>query len=215
MHNAVVALSCMVVWELGATGLAGTYRRMALDLIASDVGYLFLPHELGIARMAALLGRTDEAAEYFGRAREKLGGDTYRPIRAIVDYDEALALVRMGAPDLGRVADLLDSAPAIFSEMGMEGWAGRARALRDRASRDREERPITRQSRDSILTAREAEVVRLVALGRTNKEIASDLVLSPATVERHITNIYTKIDARGRADATAYAFTHGLVREPN
>ena len=60
------------------------------------------------------------------------------------------------------------------------------------------------------LTAREVEVLRLVAAGRTNKEIADELVLSVRTVERHIGNIYKKIDARGRADAAAYTLTHGL-----
>jgi DNA-binding NarL/FixJ family response regulator len=51
----------------------------------------------------------------------------------------------------------------------------------------------------------------LIAAGMTNNEIADDLVLSVRTVERHITNLYGKIDARGRADATAYAFTHDLA----
>ena len=59
------------------------------------------------------------------------------------------------------------------------------------------------------LTAREAEVLRLVAKGQSNKEIAAELVLSVRTVERHITNLYGKIDARGKADATAYAIHHG------
>jgi predicted ATPase/DNA-binding CsgD family transcriptional regulator len=61
------------------------------------------------------------------------------------------------------------------------------------------------------LTAREAEVLRLVAKGQSNKEIAAELVLSVRTVERHITNLYGKIAARGKADATAYAILHGLV----
>src|SRR5262249_9059202 len=60
------------------------------------------------------------------------------------------------------------------------------------------------------LTGREAEVLRLIALGHSNREIAEELVLSVRTVERHITNIYAKIGARGKADATAYAFRHGL-----
>lgn len=55
------------------------------------------------------------------------------------------------------------------------------------------------------------EVLRLVANGQSNKEIAAELVLSVRTVERHITNLYAKIDARGKADATAYAFKHGLL----
>jgi len=61
------------------------------------------------------------------------------------------------------------------------------------------------------LTARELEVLRLVASGRSNREIACELVLSVRTVERHVTNLYAKIGARGKADATAYAFRHGLT----
>jgi DNA-binding CsgD family transcriptional regulator len=61
------------------------------------------------------------------------------------------------------------------------------------------------------LTSREVEVLRLVARGQSNKEIAAELVLSVRTVERHITNLYAKIDARGKADATAYAIHHGLI----
>ena len=53
-------------------------------------------------------------------------------------------------------------------------------------------------------------VLRLIAAGRTDAEIADALVLSVTTVQRHIANIYGKIDARGRADATAYAIHHGL-----
>lgn len=60
------------------------------------------------------------------------------------------------------------------------------------------------------LTNREVEVLQLVAGGRTNNEIAEELVLSVRTVERHITNVYRKIGARGRADAAAYTLTHGL-----
>ena len=61
------------------------------------------------------------------------------------------------------------------------------------------------------MTEREAEVLRLVAAGRTNQEIADTLVLSVTTVQRHIANLYAKIDARGRADATAFAIRHGLA----
>ncbi len=62
------------------------------------------------------------------------------------------------------------------------------------------------------LSAREVEVLCLVAAGSSNNEIAEALVLSVRTVERHITNGYAKIDARGRADATAYVLRHGLTR---
>ena len=64
------------------------------------------------------------------------------------------------------------------------------------------------------LTAREVEVLRLLAAGRTNDEIAAELVLSVRTVERHVGSIYEKIGAHGqgaRATATAYALRRGLV----
>ena len=65
-----------------------------------------------------------------------------------------------------------------------------------------------------LLTPREIEVVRLVAAGRTNDEIASELVLSVRTVERHVSNIYVKIGASGRtarAAAATYAHTQALT----
>jgi DNA-binding NarL/FixJ family response regulator len=61
------------------------------------------------------------------------------------------------------------------------------------------------------LTAREVEVLRRLAGGRTNTEIAEELYVSVRTVERHIANVYAKIGARGRANATAYALTHNLI----
>jgi non-specific serine/threonine protein kinase len=61
------------------------------------------------------------------------------------------------------------------------------------------------------LTPREVEVLQLLARGRSNREIADTLFLSVRTVERHITNLYAKIDARGKADATAFAYQHGLM----
>jgi len=64
------------------------------------------------------------------------------------------------------------------------------------------------------LTAREAEVLRLVATGRTNKEIAGQLLLSEKTVARHLSNIFTKIGVSSRAAATAFAFDRGLMNRP-
>jgi DNA-binding NarL/FixJ family response regulator len=61
------------------------------------------------------------------------------------------------------------------------------------------------------LTAREVEVLRLVAAGRSNPEIASDLVLSEKTVARHLSNIFAKLDVRSRTAAAAFAYEHHLV----
>lgn len=64
---------------------------------------------------------------------------------------------------------------------------------------------------EAELTAREVEVLRLVAHGRANKEIAALLGLSVHTVERHLTNLYPKIGCRSRSEATAFALMHGLA----
>jgi DNA-binding CsgD family transcriptional regulator len=61
------------------------------------------------------------------------------------------------------------------------------------------------------LTAREVEVLRLVAAGRSNREMAGLLCLSERTIERHLENIYRKVGARNRADATAFALRHRLT----
>ncbi len=54
-------------------------------------------------------------------------------------------------------------------------------------------------------------MLRLIAAGRANKEVAAQLHLSAKTVSRHLTNIFTKIGVTSRAAATAYAFEHHLV----
>lgn len=61
------------------------------------------------------------------------------------------------------------------------------------------------------LTARELQVLVLVATGKTNRAIAAELVISEKTVARHVSNIYDKIAVSSRAGATAYAYEHGLV----
>lgn len=77
---------------------------------------------------------------------------------------------------------------------------------------ERTQRP-TANTAQATLTAREVEVLRLIAAGESNQEIAAELGLSVHTVERHAVNIYRKIDARGRADATAWAVRNGLDQQ--
>jgi DNA-binding NarL/FixJ family response regulator len=61
------------------------------------------------------------------------------------------------------------------------------------------------------LSPRELEVLRLVAAGQTNKAIAAQLVVSERTVDRHVSNIFTKLGVSSRAAATAFAYEHKLV----
>ena len=72
--------------------------------------------------------------------------------------------------------------------------------------------PVADGGARAALTTRETEVLSLLAGGRTGKEIAAELGVGLSTVQRHIANIYTKIGARGRVDAAAYALERGLAR---
>jgi DNA-binding NarL/FixJ family response regulator len=143
--------------------------------------------ELALARLLALLGREPEAEAAFARARAAAQERGLAVLAAIVDHDDGLARRRAGAAGAER---LLAAAAERFSALGMTAWSERSPAARERLP--------------DALTPREAEVLRLVAAARTNKEIAAELVVSVHTVERHLANAYRKISARNRAEATAY-----------
>ena len=69
----------------------------------------------------------------------------------------------------------------------------------------------SRPALPASITAREVEVLALIGRGLANKEIAARLGLSVNTIERHLTNLYPKIGARGRTEAAAFAIRHGLA----
>ena len=212
VHHAAIVLGGSAVWEIGAAEFAAAYRRMSLDVMRSGFGDNTLPHEQTVARMAALLGDMAEANHWFAVARERTESAGLRPLRAISDYDEALALVRAGSADRERILALLDAALASFEPLGMGGWAKRALALKENVTTTGLSTLPSRLVPSNGLTPREIEVLQLLASGKTNKGIAEALVLSPRTVEQHIAHVYGKIGARGRADATSYALRHGLVQ---
>jgi ATP/maltotriose-dependent transcriptional regulator MalT len=97
----------------------------------------------------------------------------------------------------------LHAATAAFEALGAVPDVARIAALSDGTA-------VTKRL-PAGLTAREAEVLRLVATGMSNHEIAVELVVSDHTVRRHIQNIFAKAALSSRAAATAYAFEHGLT----
>lgn len=103
----------------------------------------------------------------------------------------------------------------LASVLDLKGRATAAAGARDCAHRALEQMGArTSAARPGGLSPREAEVLRLLARGRSNEEIVSELVLSVRTVERHVANAYAKIGASGRtarAIATARAHAHGLT----
>ena len=89
----------------------------------------------------------------------------------------------------------LDAAQSVFRELG---------ARPDLAAVEAQPKSV------SGLSAREVEVLRLVAAGKSNRAVAEHLVISEKTVARHVSNIFTKLGLSSRAAATAYAYEHGL-----
>lgn len=197
--GAAVAMSAIAVWNLGLDQYAEDVRTDAQRLLDNDViAGAFGSLEWAIATTSTQLGDLDRARASFTAARQSFHGTGHAPFIAIADHQEAVALGRL-APDLDRERDALEvQARRRFEALGMDGWLTRSDADEAGAA------PV------AGLTKRETEVLALVAAGQTNKEIAANLFLSPATVERHVANLYRKIGTRNRAEATAFARDHHI-----
>ena len=155
----------------------------------------------GAATLAAGVGATNPAARWLGAAEaasELSGYASALPERAVFerttasvrtalgerDFVEAHAAGRALSPDLALAEAIawLSKDPLAGTAVGDRGGTG-----------------------VDALSPRERQVLRLLALGKSNKAIADDLFLSPATVKRHVTNILAKLDAPTRAAAISYA----------
>jgi DNA-binding CsgD family transcriptional regulator len=110
-----------------------------------------------------------------------------------------LACRTLGDDDGGGLE--LDAARTVFDQLGAAPDLARIDALTQRAASGHSKR----------LTPRELQVLRLVVTGKTNKAIATELFLSVKTVDRHVSNIFTKLNVSSRAAATAYAYEHKLI----
>jgi len=103
--------------------------------------------------------------------------------------------------DLDTATMELDAARHVFEQLGATPALEQVRKLMDR----------TAAATVGGLTSREVDVLRLVATGATNREVADSLVISEKTVARHLSNIFTKLGLSSRTAATAYAYEHDLV----
>jgi DNA-binding CsgD family transcriptional regulator/tetratricopeptide (TPR) repeat protein len=151
--------------------------------------------------LAQTAGQLDRAVEHFEAALVFCRKGGYRPELAWTYYDYAILLGQRD--DRKRASALLSEALALSTALGMHPLIDRVNFCRERIGAP----PPKRQEYVSALTERQVQVLRLVARGKTNREIAEELVLSERTVQRHITNIYTKIAARNRAEATAFTLS--------
>jgi DNA-binding CsgD family transcriptional regulator len=211
LTNGAVAFGGSAVWLLGAADHAPVYREVARRLMADGRGdFPCSSLELTVARMAALLGNHAEAETYFARARLRLEASGQRPLRAIVDLDEALALAKAGRGDPLRREHLLTSALAEFRALGMTPWTDRAEvALAQSVQEERQQAG----ARPAGLTDREIEVVRLVARGYSDRQIGDELYVSPRTVNAHIRNILGKTDRGNRTELSVWATEQGIIQD--
>jgi hypothetical protein len=133
--NGAVGRASHAIWDMVGVEYAAAYRALALALLEAGVGdWTNTSLELTVARMAALLGSGAEAEEYFRRARRRLGRRRQDPRRAIIDYDEVIALRLLSASRGERRSHLLDAALATFRACGMQGWVQRATAESERGA---------------------------------------------------------------------------------
>jgi DNA-binding CsgD family transcriptional regulator len=159
--------------------------------------------------LRALAAETDGAVALAeGDARAALGAlrlalSTWQDIEAPYDSARTRVLLGMACRRLGDedAAGLeLEAARAVFKELGAGPDLARVNSLGSAPPKS-----------DRGLSRRELEVLRHVAGGKTNKEIATELVLSERTVERHVSNIFGKLGVSTRAAATAFAYEHQLL----
>jgi ATP/maltotriose-dependent transcriptional regulator MalT len=190
--------------EVALTGGDTAWARSAVDELIELTRTLDVPLINAIRAQAegAVLLAEGEARAALPAARRAwslwYGLDApYEAARARVVVGRACRA--LGDEDAARME--LDAARLAFTELAATPDAARVDALME---------PAPPRSGHG-LTAREVEVLRLVATGRTNKAVAGELFLSEKTVARHLSNIFVKLGVSTRAAATAHAYEHGLV----
>jgi DNA-binding CsgD family transcriptional regulator len=185
-----------------ASGDVGAARVGAdeLGVLAARIDVVFLRAVAANASGAVLLKEGDPASALplLRQAlavwrRLELPYETAR-VRVLI----GLACRAMGDQDSANME--LDAARLGFQVLGAAGEEARLKTLLS----------LERTSRQ-VLTSREVEVVRLVAEGKSNREIAALLVISEHTVARHLQNVFTKLGVSSRTAASLYAHKHGLV----
>ena len=168
-------------------GIATVYRSPGL--MASAVS----------ARASVLLAERDFAAALATfREAARLATDLGSPYRVAVARRGAGEALRARRDEDGARVEL-ETARAIFDRLGARPDADQTASLLGRAAHP------------AGLSDRELEVLRHVAAGRSNKEIAADLGISEHTVARHMANIFAKLSISSRAAAVAYALRHGIA----
>ncbi len=154
--------------------------------------------------LAATLSEHALAVSHFDRAlafNRDMGATTWTA-HTLYAYGRTLRM-RGGAENRARASELLTEAASLAQRIGIPVLLARARALGARLE------PTPTPPDD--LSLREVEILRLVAAGRSNREIGDELYISGHTVANHVRNILRKTGAANRTEAAGYAFRNALV----
>jgi len=207
----IAYLAEVCVW-LDDTARAATLFDLLLPYAERNI--VFGAHTASFGAAARLLGmlattlaRWDEAERRFEYAiafDARTGG---RPWLARSRCEFAAMLMRRARTgDHDRTVQLLAAALDDARQLGMRGLEERTLGLQQQRVKGRKQ-----EVRVADLSEREVQVLRLVAAGKTNQEIATALCRSPSTVAIHVRNILDKTQAANRAEAAAFAVRHGLL----
>ena len=174
--------------------------------ITERLGIMVTHRLLGL--LARTKGRLDLAAVHFEDALAFCRGGGYRPELAWASHDYAELLLQRGATrDHPRATSLLAESLAISQDLGMKPLMDRVVTVQEQA----QSRPARAPAYPDGLSHREVEVLRLIAAGKTDREIAGALVISVRTVGNHVSNILNKTGAINRTEAASYATRQGLA----
>ena len=185
------------------------FARQQGALLCPSWGFL-TPRVLGL--IAAVNRWWDKAEDHYREAIEEATRIEARPElgRSYLDYARMLAARRISG-DRKHAIDLVGQASSIFDDLNMEPFIRQAEQLGESLQTRVGVARRRRAAYPDNLSEREVEILLLIARGHTNKLIADQLVLSPKTVDRHVSNIFNKIEVDNRTAATAYAFEKGLT----
>ena len=188
----------------GATALIEEELRPVRDLgNKPKISYCLL----GLAAIAALRGRPDRAARLWVAAealRKEIGLALVLWDHAVTDYEALLADTRSQLGEAG-----WERAQNEAQDMALEQVIDYA--LKGDQGSFEEDPSASSEPLPASLSAREVDVLKLVAQGLTNAHIAQQLFISPNTVNRHLNSIYRKLEVTSRAAATRFASEHDLV----
>lgn len=158
-----------------------------------------------LGNLASVMAQWTVAQGHFERALKMNRASGSRVWLAHTGHDYAVMLLRrQSAGDAEQARTLLDEALAQSSALGMAAMAPRITALIETLQTPRPAYPCG-------LTAREVDVLKLIAMGRNNREIGQVLAISPNTVANHVRNILEKTYTANRTEAAAFANHEGLL----